>query len=282
MRALKVSLLLLFLGGVACSFPIAPNANREEWAFIRAAEKRIAPVLRAHERRDAAELRGAVRAERRARNKLRSAEALRHAAEAQLARVSSTEQRIWASTGTASVASHEASKNISGAEQALERAEEHERYAKAIFAEATRNRSDTEESLKKRSERRRSLSAERKALRQAMWRNPSQAVIEQLMDVNTELAHEYGIKSKITWRTVKMKDDKVVPSPGAVLFYQTKRGRERGDTPQSLQGITECDEYVTLGRYYVWAVRPEGVSSKRDRLIYIADYSGPVEIVEDR
>lgn len=104
--------------------------------------------------------------------------------------------------------------------------------------------------------------------------NPTKENFDALTAKITIIAFELGTKSNVTWKTR--------PNPGAIIYYQTKRARERGDKPESISNPTVSMQAIGIGRYYVWSQRGAKITSYRDRILTIVEENEEVTIMEDR
>lgn len=56
-----------------------------------------------------------------------------------------------------------------------------------------------------------------------------------------------------------------LPDPGALVYYVTKRGRERGDRPETLARQTNHPQEIVRGCYYIWAEWQDGRTTNKNR-----------------
>ena len=126
----------------------------------------------------------------------------------------------------------------------------------------------------KRTQQKNSLEASAK-----QWRsNPSDENLALLAEQITIVAKEQDANAKIIWKST--------PRQGVLVYYQTKRGRERGDIPTTSSNTTDTKENekedVPIGQYYVWSEEGGRPISDKDRLVYIEITTPSVTIKIDR
>lgn len=56
-----------------------------------------------------------------------------------------------------------------------------------------------------------------------------------------------------------------LPDPGALVYYVTKRGRDRGDSPETLARQTNHPQQIIRGCYYIWAEWQDGRTTNQNR-----------------
>lgn len=160
------------------------------------------------------------------------------------------------------------------ADRASQAAAIEESEAKSNLEEKRRTRTLFEQTAKTNSERRIAQMTELSRLKQEFQARPTSAILEKIEEKTFQLAGERSIRSQVYWTTK--------PKPGAILKYQTKRQRERGDTPLTVGCDTNCPDPIPIGRYFVWATRKGHPTSDMDRLYIIVEARREITITEDR
>jgi hypothetical protein len=103
----------------------------------------------------------------------------------------------------------------------------------------------------------------------------AERLLAELEDLTGDTVADWNIRITVTWRSSPVNRD-------ALLYYQTKRGRERGDSAVSLGNPTETTESLPMGRYYIWATRKGYCTSDVNRLMAIIKDKEIRTIIEDR
>ena len=157
------------------------------------------------------------------------------------------------------------------AEQALQLADEKWEASVAAYQACLGEEAEANESMRIASEERLNSMQALSRMKAKFVSQPSEELLAEieekaLASVPTELI------STVTWKSV--------PASGATIWYQTKRGRERGDAATSISNPTTTTEEVRVGRYHVWAQRGDRVTSDRDRLYRIVKKRQPITIDE--
>jgi hypothetical protein len=82
----------------------------------------------------------------------------------------------------------------------------------------------------------------------AQWRaNPTESNLIALTDQITSISCAASIYANPLWKTT--------PNPGAFIFYQTVGERNRNETPHRITDLSNSNQKVCQGRYYVWSER---------------------------
>lgn len=123
-------------------------------------------------------------------------------------------------------------------------------------------------------QRRTQLKASLDAVTKRWLANPTEQNLTALTEQITDAACDQKVTAHGAWKTT--------PTLGALIYYQTKRARERGDRPESISNPTETKQAVCIGRYYVWSERGGKVTSDRERLLFIGQATASITVVEDR
>lgn len=80
------------------------------------------------------------------------------------------------------------------------------------------------------------------------WRaNPTELNLVALTDEITSISCAASIYANPLWKTS--------PNPGAFIFYQTVGERNRNETPHRITDLSNSNQKVCQGRYYVWSER---------------------------
>lgn len=256
--------LLLFLAGAT---PQTQSGSIDP-ALVRALITRMEQDFEAAESNDKATLHRLKKAEKKAMEKAADSASLRREAESYLHIKKSAERTAWAevdrgqrTTSTANSATNQRE----AAEKSLEQAWTRERMDKATLEEERRAKETREGEMRKRHDQRKAISAELSKLKEEFQMSPTLAKGDEITDKVMQVAAAHGISSTIEWKTKRAEGRKLVLSPGAILYYQTKRGRERGDPARSLRNPTNCTQALPIGSYYVWAMRNGKPTSDQDR-----------------
>jgi len=248
-------------GSNASNSSISP----EELEFLNAAYSRLAADYADQQRADEQHLKELRKEEAWAKNALADASMNRRAAAEDVAKQTSV-------YGQGSKQSNSSAKQA--AEARLDKAEDKEAKARAEFQRRDNERRNAEKMVKESAEVRRLAHVELSQLRQQFNQNPTRELYETMQARFQAAAAEHGIYCNVTWKTS--------PKPAAVIVYQTKRSRERGEKGVSLRDVTETKEAVLMGIYHVWAMRGGRPTSDPDRLVAITQKDVVVTIVEDR
>jgi hypothetical protein len=67
---------------------------------------------------------------------------------------------------------------------------------------------------------------------------------------------------------------------GATIRYQTLGQRVRNETPTTAKGLTALTEQMYIGRYYIWAVRSDRITSDSNSEFEIVSQSEAVKLQE--
>ncbi len=242
------------------------SVSQEEREFLSAAHSRLSAEFAEQQQRDDAELLRLGKAEERAKQKLADASMMRRIAAKEAA---DTAQGHGQTTSQITV-----THTPEAAETRLARAEDDEERARMELQRMDNERRITESMAREWAERRRGTHENLKRLRDQFSANPSRSTYQALEDQFQAAAKDNGIYCNVTWKTS--------PKPAAIISYQTKRSRERGEVVTSLKDVTETKESVLMGVYYVWATREGRPTSDPNRLVSITERNTVVTIVEDR
>lgn len=279
------SMCLILLISIA-SAANAQEANQEAISFVNTAITRISTKIAEDEGRESEELKIRIKAEEEADEELKKATKVRAKAAEELTEKIKAEQeatrqmdRILLLGGQKSVdnALDKLEARVRARAAAAEAAETSivtERIKREILEIERTKRTQAEKLAKDRSQRRAQQSAELETLNERWRASPTEENLTELSEKITAVATEQGVKANVTWKST--------PTTGALIFYQTKRARERGDKPESIANPTETPQEIVIGRYYVWAERSGSVTSDKDRLIPIGEKTTSVTVVEDR
>ncbi len=52
---------------------------------------------------------------------------------------------------------------------------------------------------------------------------------------------------------------------GALIYFQTIHSRDRGEEPKSINNPTVTREDLCYGRYYMWSVRNQQITSDKNK-----------------
>lgn len=262
-RALGIIVFYMSLAALAQVGP-GSSVSQVEKEFLDAAYSRLTNEFAEQQRRDDAELVRLRKAEDWAKQTLADASMERRAAAKDVADQPTVYGQGSGQYGAANKA----------AEARFDRAADREEKARAELQQRDNERRNAESMAKDGAERRRMTHLELTRLRQEFGLNPSNNAYKALEAQFQTAAADNGIYCNVTWKSS--------PKLAAVINYQTKRSRERGDAGVSLRDVTETKEAVLMGVYYVWATRAGKPTSDPDRLVSITQKNTVVTIVEDR
>lgn len=240
------------------------EANQSSRAFLEKALERIEDSIEEEERSESQELVQLERSERWAQYQFEDKAYARREATSLLRKQEANAQRDQSG---ASARAYEA------AERAARAATIEESKAKANLEEKRRERILFEQTARTNAERRFAQMAQLSRLKHDFQSRPTQALLEEIEESTFQLARERAIHSQVYWKTS--------PKPGAILNYQTKRQRERGDAPLTVGCETNCPEKIPIGKYFIWATRKGNPTSNVNRLIMIVEPIKTIDIVED-
>ena len=154
------------------------------------------------------------------------------------------------------------SPTLVAAESELQKAARREDEARREFASRARATAAAEREAKERAEADRAKHEEIKELRRLFFDTLSGEVYQRIEEMVGDTVTEWNVRMNVTWKSSP-------ENRNALVYYQTKRARERGDAPISLGNPTETTAALPMGRYYVWAARRGSCTSDSDRLFLI-------------
>lgn len=94
----------------------------------------------------------------------------------------------------------------------------------------------------------RNIQTQKLAVLNAQWRaNPTETNFIALTDQITSVSCAADIYANPLWKTT--------PNPGAFIFYQTVGERRRNVTPHRITDLSNSQQKVCQGSYYVWSER---------------------------
>lgn len=93
-----------------------------------------------------------------------------------------------------------------------------------------------------------------------------------------DLAFQLSARARETKTTSKVKV--TTKKAGATVRYELDQDRKDKQTPQTAKALTDCEEVMVIGYYYVWAERDGKAVSDKDKEYLIVNKDEAIELVE--
>jgi len=234
--------IIILLVLVLASFANSKEENQDEKFFANSAYQQLIEKLRQIEVEDLAELNQKQKATREAKERLEKIEKMK----------------------------------VANKEVLTKSLEELDVLVKIAREELEKENNLSKELEQEYKQRRIEVTNEKRELEKYMtaWQEDrSEGKLTLLAGAITKIASKYNITANVRWKTT--------PKPGALIYFQTIRQRDKGAEPSSLNNLSETTEVIVIGYYYIWAVRNGKPTSDMNRKIWITEQTPQVTIVEN-